>query len=175
MQITLDTNALVVDRREVLLPLGRSAAHDLFGAPESFHDPQPAAPYGHRNNRAHVYDRAGFYLIEHHATRNIDSITFVFCPDEIRFGRPQASFDGILRLGGLEIDATTSERDLEASTLSLRRWLAGCWSAAGRIHVAVDTRGARLPSGRRSRKPRVISVSASASADALDGSRRGRL
>lgn len=69
--LTLDG---VVIEREVDLATYEQA----LGCPSSTISAGGPPPVGHRNNQIHLYHREGIYLTEHHATRLIGSICFVF-------------------------------------------------------------------------------------------------
>lgn len=133
------------------LPLERY--QDVLGPPSRIIEAGQPAPYGHRNNHVHVFDSEGIYLTEHHASRLIESVNFIFEPAESPFPIERA-FDGSLVVDGQTIRAGTSEGDIESAHLT--RDLPGeysvklmkCWigiSAKGRC----DGRGKR-------RKPRYV-------------------
>lgn len=120
-------------------------------------DPGPPAPYGHRNNQVHVFDSEGIYLTEHHASRLIESVNFVFDPSDSPFPIERA-FSGSLKIDGQLIRVGMSERDLDLAHLS--RDLPGefsvkhenCW-------IGVSTMGRRDSHGKRRKPRRVIRVS----------------
>ena len=135
--------------------------HQLLGEPTRIHSAGPPAPYGHRNNQIHVYDVLGLYFNEHHYTRSLTGATFVFWPEEEDYPfTPQHAFCGKLIIGDYEIPELASEKEIIAECgLPFRDRLGGVWSLPGMIPIILDTKGAKLPSGRRSSAKRLASVS----------------
>ena len=134
---------------------------DVLGEPSRIVDPAPPAPFGHRNNQIHVYDQLGLYFNEHHFTRLVQSLTFVFVPAEHRYTFcPSQSFAGRLLLGGYEVRPGASESDvIRGTAIPFRRSLAGQWRTGGDgFGVGLSAVGAKIPSGRRSKNRRVVSV-----------------
>ncbi len=137
-----------------------TAIHNLLGQPSRIHAAGPPAPYGHRNNQIHVYDALGVYFNEHHHTRSLTGVTFVFWPEEEGFPfTPAKAFAGKLILGQYEIPKAVSEKQIVTECgLPFREMLAGIWDLPGTIPIGFDTKGARLKSGRRSEAKRLVSV-----------------
>lgn len=138
-----------------------TAIHQLLGEPSRIHSAGPPAPYGHRNNQIHVYDKLGLYFNEHHHTRLLTGATFVFWPKEQDFPFiPEHAFAGKLILGEYEIPGAASEKEIIAECgLPFSDPLGGVWSLPGTIPIILDTKGAKLTSGRRSSARRLASVS----------------
>ncbi len=138
-----------------------AAIHQLLGEPSRIHAAGPPAPHGHRNNQIHVYDALGLYFDEHHHTRSLTGVSFVFWPEEEGFPfTPTKAFSGKLMLGDYEIPVEASEKQVVADCgLPFRRMLPGIWDLPGTIHLGLDTKGAKLNTGRRSSSKRLVSVS----------------
>lgn len=133
------------------LPLGRY--QDILGLPSRTVDAGPPAPVGHRNNQVHVFDSEGIYLTEHHASRLIESVNFVFDPADSPFPI-EGAFSGNLEIDGQSIRAGMPEGDIESAHLT--RDLPGeysmklkhCW-------IGISAQGRRDSRGKR-RKPRYV-------------------
>ena len=95
---------------------------DVLGLPSRTIEGRIPAPYGHRNNQVHVFDSEGMYLIEHHASRLIVSVDFIFDLAESTFP-VETVFDGSLEVDGHSIRPGMSERDIMPA--HLRHVLAG--------------------------------------------------
>lgn len=125
-------------------PLGRSSRTIEAGSP---------APYGHRNNQVHIFDSKGIYLTEHHASRLIESVNFVFDPAESPFPLERA-FVGNLEVDGQVIRTGMTEAELDSAHLTCDLpgeysvKLMKCW-------VGISLLGRRDPGGKR-RKPRYL-------------------
>lgn len=83
-----------------------------LGLPSHTIDAGPPAPAGYRNNQVHVFDSAGIYLTEHHASRLIESVNFVFDPADSPFPIAEA-FPADLTIDGRPIHTGMSEDDLD--------------------------------------------------------------
>ena len=133
------------------LPLERY--HEVFGLPSRTIEAGSPAPFGHRNNQVHVFDSQGIYLTEHHASRLIESVNFVFDPLDSPFPIDRA-FDGILEVGEQTIRAGMLEADIESEHLShdipgeYSVKLEKCW-------IGISAQGRRDARGKR-RKPRYV-------------------
>jgi hypothetical protein len=141
-------NGQVFDKK---LPLERY--EDVLGPPTRTIDAGPPAPVGHRNNRVHVFDSEGIYLTEHHASRLIESVNFVFDPAESPFPIERA-FGGSLKVDGHLIRAGMPERDLDLARLT--RDLPGEYSVKHEnCWIGISAQGRRDSHGKR-RKPRYV-------------------
>ncbi len=144
------------------VPIGQ--LHEVLGVPDRIVDPAAPAPFGHRNNQIHVYDRLGIYFIEHHWTRLAQSLTFVFWPEVQRFRfSPSSPFAGHLTVAlyRFPIEATEAEV-IRHCLIPWKGFVRGDWQAKlGKIHVSLNAEGKRLKSGRRSARRRVVSVDVS--------------
>lgn len=131
--------------------IGRSSRVKESGEP---------APYGHRNNQAHIYDDLGLYFIEHHYTFLVSSISFVFEPAEWRPTLAiERAFSGDLIVGNHAIVRGMNERELLKSSVPFRQLLGGWWRAAlGAYSIHADATGHRLRSGKRSRSRMIVAV-----------------
>lgn len=124
----------------------------------------PPEPYGHRNNRAHLFDTLGIYLTEHHARRLVGSVNFLFDTSARRSFLLEHPFRGELVVHGIPITAETTESDLVSLGRSiLRRDLPGEYSARrGPCWVGFWLKGRRKrPGTKRGRKKFVTMVSVS--------------
>lgn len=74
----------------------------ILGAPSRSEMPGPPPPYGHRNNVVHFYDDIGLLLREHHSTRLIQGIEFVFEARNRHFPTT-SSYTGELSVLGVEV------------------------------------------------------------------------
>ncbi len=144
----LTINGHVFDKK---LPLERY--QDVLGPPSRTIDAGPPAPVGHRNNQVHVFDSEGIYLTEHHASRLIESVNFVFDPADSPFPIA-AAFGGHLEVDGQLIRAGMPERDLDSARLT--RDLPGEYSVEfENCWIGISTQGRRDSHGKR-RKPRYV-------------------
>ena len=94
--VTADVSleGLVLNGRLFRSPACLAEYTEVLGVPGRVEEPEPPAPYGHRNNQIHLFDDCGLYLIEHHATRLIDAIVFVLWLAESSF-KPATSLPAI--------------------------------------------------------------------------------
>jgi hypothetical protein len=144
----LTINGQVFDKK---LPLERY--QDVLGSPSRTIDAGAPAPAGHRNNQVHVFDSKGIYLTEHHASRLIESVNFVFDPADSPFPIDRA-FDGDLNVDGQLVRASMPERDLDPAHLT--RDLPGEYSVKHKnCWIGISARGRRDSHGKR-RKPRYV-------------------
>src|SRR3954447_9517669 len=114
----------------------------------------PRAPVRHRNNQAHVYDELGLEFREHHYTRRIIEGTIVFWPEEyFPDHAPLAAFAGTLNLAGYVVPPHQElAAFLRQSPVRFRLLLGGLLLAKrGEFCVGIDSKGEKLPSGRRSK------------------------
>ena len=129
----------------------------ILGSPSRIDEGKLPAPYGHRNNRAYLFDDQGIYLTEHHATRLIESVNFVFDVTDavIRTTHP---FAGSLTIFDQELRVGMSERELGLSPF--KRDLAGEYSVRrGHCWIGLSTMGQRVPGRRRMKLRFLVSVS----------------
>jgi hypothetical protein len=127
--------------------------HDALGTPSRTVAAGPPAPYGHRNNHVHYFDSAGIYLTEHHASRLIESVNFVFDLADSPFPVDKA-FSGCLKIDGRQFRSGMKERDLALA--QFRHDLAGEYSLRlENCRICISTMGRRVPGGKR-RKPRYL-------------------
>ncbi len=114
----------------------------------------------------HYYDHIGVTLLEHHYTYQINQITFVLNTKDAIHPTTQP-FAGELELGGVNLSPGDVEAVLADCKLGFTSQLTGTWFAeilssqadGHRISVAIDTKGRRLPSGGRSKKREILTVS----------------
>lgn len=142
--------------------------HEILGAPSRVTSGATPAPAGHRNNQIHIYDSLGVYLTEHHYTYQVEAVTFVFAVDESPFPLAEP-FSGTLRLGAAVVRPGMDESFLGQCSLPFAEQLRGSWTLdEGVVWIGVDTMGRRLPSGRRSKRRFIITVSACLQHDPWD-------
>jgi hypothetical protein len=137
------------------LPLERY--EEVLGAPSRTFAAGPPAPVGHQNNQVHVFDAEGIYLTEHHASRLIESVNFIFDPADSPFSI-WGAFRGSLRVDGhqfqpdmveTDLDSTLFSRDLPGE-YSVKYW--NCW-------IGISAKGRRDPKGKRKHPRYVVRVS----------------
>jgi hypothetical protein len=155
------TDSFVLNGMPITEAIAPAAIHQLLGEPSRIHSAGPPAPHGHRNNQIHVYDTLGLYFNEHHHTRSLTGISFVFWPEAEGFPfTPAVAFSGKLQLGDYELPSGVFEKQvLTECGLPFREMLSGIWDLPGMIPMGLDTKGAKLKSGRRSSAKRLVSVS----------------
>jgi hypothetical protein len=141
-----------------------SELHALLGPPSRILEPAVRAPVKHRNNQFHVYDAEGLYFQEHHHTRRIAGCEVVFHPEELAvpFG-PREPYSGLLRLGTRDVSPQVDLAELmRGCGITFEPLLLG-WLVARRdqFSAILTCKGAKLPSGQRSRTLRLVSVALS--------------
>ena len=113
----------------------------------------PPAPAGHRNNQVHVFDADGIYLSEHHASRLIESVNFIFDAADSPFPI-ESAFRGDLKVDGIQLLPNMTEADLDVAMFA--RDLPGEYSVEYKsCWVGVSAKGRRDPNGKR-RNPRYV-------------------
>ena len=142
-----------------------SVFYEFLGAPNKVGSTTPA-PFGHRNNQFHYYDDLGITLNEHHYTRQVSEINFVF--DVVESDHPTSiPYTGDFQLNQLQVSEGTLESELPQSGLHFTSRLGGSWNVKvptnidreREISVWVRTVGLRLKSGRRSKRKRIVKIS----------------
>jgi hypothetical protein len=136
----------------------------VLGIPDRVVDPAPPAPVGHRNNQIHVYDDLGLYFHEHHWTRLAEDLVFAFWPEEECYVfTPRRAFSGHLKLRDYLVPTGPSESQvIHDCPIPFEEWISGHWRAeSGRFSVGMLAKGARLRSGRRSKRRSVVSIDVS--------------
>ena len=167
IEVQLDPDGLRLHGAVLVDALPIAAAHELFGPPDRIEAAGTPAPHGHRNNQRHFYDTLGLCLLEHHFTRLVTNVTFVFWPEEA-VEACSSPFTGSLRVGDLIVRAGMDESALAACGLSFESTLSGSWSVRGAIWIGLTTVGAKQPRGGRSKKLQLVSVSVSLRHDPWD-------
>ena len=141
-----------------------SKLHVVLGQPDRIDTGPVPAPYGHRNNQIHVYDRLGVTFNEHHYTRRAQDIWCWFDTSELvyRF-TPKEPFLGKLFFNETEIPLGGSEQKfMQSSPFKFQHTLGHVWSFRFEgFSLRANERGQKLPSGRRSRKRQVTDISIS--------------
>jgi hypothetical protein len=128
-----------------------------LGAPNRTIEAGLLAPFGHQNNHVHIYDSTGIYLTEHHASRLIDSVNFIFDRGESPFPIHR-NFQGDLNVSGQRITADMTERELGAMTVN--RDLPGEYSVhCGHCWIGISTKAGHRPSGKRARSRHIVRAS----------------
>jgi hypothetical protein len=150
-------NGLMINGRVFDKKLPLAHYQDVLGPPDRTIDAGPPAPLEYRNNQVHFFDSDGLYLTEHHASRLIESVNFIFDCDDSPF-TIKVSFSGNLELDGQPIRTGMPESDL--ITAHLKHVLPGeyaiqhpnCW-------IGISTKQRRDSHGKRRRPRYVVSVS----------------
>jgi hypothetical protein len=126
----VNDDGLVLNGKHFSHEVPLASIEDVLGAVARTIVAGPPEPYGHRNNRVHVFDQLGLYVNEHHARRLIGEVTFVFDVAESPFPSDQV-FKGELIVYGIHVTAEMSEKNLvSAEQAILRRDLPGKYSAS---------------------------------------------
>jgi len=75
--VTADVSleGLLLNGRLFKSPVSPDEYAAVLKSPVRIVEPSPPAPYRHRNNQIHLFDDLGLYLIEHHATRLMQSFS----------------------------------------------------------------------------------------------------
>jgi hypothetical protein len=129
----------------------------VFGIPSRTIAPGAPAPVDHRNNHVHIFDLLGIYLTEHHATRLIESVNFIFSPLESPFPI-ENPFIGNLRVGPQRFRVDMREKDLDSTLFS--HDLAGEKSVRfNNYWVGISAKGRRGTNGKRKNPRYVVRVS----------------
>jgi len=85
----------------------------IIGSPSRSEMPGPPPPFGHRNNVIHFYDDFGLLLREHHSTRLIEGVEFLFEPERWHF--PTTSpYSGDLLVLGIAVRSGMAFGEFEA-------------------------------------------------------------
>lgn len=92
--------------------------HALLGPPDRIVEGPSPAPYGHRNNQQHQYDKLGISLNEHHKSRLIQSVRIELMPERSAFPT-LSSFVGSLSLCGIDVYKGTVVDEFLASARQL--------------------------------------------------------
>ena len=136
----------------------------VLGEPSNVYDGAVPAPAGHRNNQIYIYNELGLTFNEHHHARLVQGISCWFETDdpEYRF-TPSSDFAGHLLFDGEPMPLGGDIRDfMTASPLVFGGGFAGGWQHNFEgFGIFVRSRGHKLPSGRRSKVHRVVSVAVS--------------
>lgn len=120
-------------------PVSLSEYAHVLGTPSRTVEPPTAAPYGHRNNQIHMFDDVGIYVIEHHASRLVGSIAFIYEPSECPFP-PETGFTGRLVVGGATLHPLMSVQEcVEQAGMDFKPFLGGSWSTRrGGVYVSLE-------------------------------------
>lgn len=154
--VSLD--GLLLNGQPFQSPVQPSDYAAVLGAPGRVEEPSTPAPYGHRNNQIHLFDEFGLYLIEHHATRQIDAVVFVLWLDESPF-KPAREFAGHLTVGGVSVCPGMLVKEFSLSTIAFEGPVLGLWSAEKNgVWVGLRATGIRQRNGRRGKRLRFENV-----------------
>lgn len=155
-EVSLD--GLELNGRLFYRPVEPMEYSQTLGVAPRIVDPSPPAPYSHRNNQIHIFDEIGIYLIEHHATRLIDAVTFVLWLEEAVF-KPAREFQGQLTIGGVRFFPGMMENDYVGGTIAFEGPVLKTWKASrGGIWIGITGQGIRGRSGSRGRRLRLVDV-----------------
>jgi hypothetical protein len=177
--VCITITGVTMNRRALHVAQPVATFHSLLGEPTRILPAGPPAPFSHRNNHIHYYDHLGVTLIEHHYTYQIQCVRFILnTADAIH--PTSEPFSGNLLLGGVRLRAGDAESELMGTTIPLSSRLAGVWSGdvlsgpahGHRINITIDTMGRKLPSGKRSKKRLITTVSLSLEHDPWDMTHR---
>jgi hypothetical protein len=130
---------------------------DVLGLPTRTIDAGPPAPYGHRNNQVYVFDSKGIYMTEHHSSRLIESVNFIFDPADSPFPIERA-FDGNLEFNGQSICSAMTEAEFEPAQMT--RDFPGEYSVKlGNCWIGISALGRRDDRGKRGNPRYLVRVS----------------
>jgi len=155
--VSLD--GLLLNGRLFRSPAQPAQYAEVLGVPNRVEEPSTPAPYGHRNNQIHLFDEFGLYLIEHHASRQIDAIVFVLWLEESPF-KPARDFAGRLTVGGVDILPGMLVQEFSDSAIAFDGPVLGLWSAEKNgVWIGLSAAGLRQRNGRRGKRLRFENVS----------------
>ena len=164
VEVEIRLEGIVISGHPIPAAVQPSWLHEMLGIPDRIVDPAPPAPVDHRNNQIHVYDDLGLYFHEHHWTRLAQDLVFVFWPEEERYAfTPRRAFSGHLKLRDYFVPAGASESQfIRECPIPFEEYLSGHWRAeSGRCSVGMVSKGAKLRSGRSSKRRRVVTIDVS--------------
>ena len=162
VEVEIRLEGIVISGHPIPAAVQPSWLHEMLGIPDRIVDPAPPAPVDHRNNQIHVYDDLGLYFLEHHWTRLAQDL--VFWPAEECYAfTPRRAFSGHLKLRDYLVPAGASETQfIRECPIPFEEYLSGHWRAeSGRCSVGMVSKGAKLRSGRRSKRRRVVTIDVS--------------
>lgn len=153
MKIEFAGDDLVVNGHLMRGQLPPEVWYNVLGLPDRIYEGPTPAPVGHRNNQAHIYDRLGIKLNEHHATCLVQSFS-VFLHTENDPFYPSSPYTGTFLLEGVQVHCDMREFDfVEKCRLPLQPHIGHAWFIdLPRFSVDVKTWSERLKSGRKSEK-----------------------
>ena len=164
VEVEIRLEGIVISGHPIPAAVQPSWLHEMLGIPDRIVDPAPPAPVGHRNNQIHVYDDLGLYFHEHHWTRLAEDLVFVYWPEEECYDfTPHQAFSGHLKLRDYFVPAGASESQfIRECPIPFEEYLSAHWRAeSGRCLVGMVSKGAKLRSGRRSKRRRVVTIDVS--------------
>jgi hypothetical protein len=164
--VKLDSHrpAVIVNGLVITTAPAVAELYAVLGEPTRVVSAGGPAPPGHRNNQIHVYDHLGVRLNEHQHTFRIQELACSFECQEPRFAfTPHSSFAGEFWIDAARLPAGGPVSSfVDRCPIPLAQHLGGNWSwSRNEFSFHVDSRGARLRSGRRSKQRMVIDVSLS--------------
>jgi hypothetical protein len=136
----------------------------VLGRPSRVDSGQQEAPYGHRNNQIHIYDDLGVTFNEHHYTQRVQDICCWFQTDDPPFRfTPKGQFEGLLIFEDVVMPNGGDVREFfSQSPFNFDDRFGGSWLYRfGDFSIYLDSRGDKLPSGKRSKKCKVQYLSLS--------------
>src|SRR5262245_24751381 len=135
--------------------------YDVLGQPSRIDSGEIPAPYGHRNNQTHIYDEAGLTFNEHHHTRRAQAICcwYETADSPFRF-TPRQPFTGQLMFENVDMPrGGRPDEYLAVSPFEVVPGFGGIWSYKfSGFDVRVESRGAKLKSGRRNKVRQVAEI-----------------
>lgn len=154
--VSIDNDGITLNERQFCKACDLSEFVLVIGQPSRTIEAGLPAPFGHRNNQVHIFDRLGIYLTEHHSTRLVGSVNLIFEADESPFPIDQP-FSGDLFLFGNPIRTGMTEGMLDTLNLPpFQRDLPGEFSyRKGMCWIGVSTMRKR-GRDRKRRGPQVL-------------------
>ena len=173
MNIEVTVKHIQINGYSFSSPQFGSAFADVLGTPTRVDSLGEPAPFGHRNNHAHYYDDIGIYLLEHHSTRLIQSIVFVFAPDHAIL-RPACPFTDVISIFGVSVGSSMLARDFGLKCpLPFKGVLGSIYVDCEFGAVVLPTYAERTRSGRTSSRRYVTEVSVGCDGSHIEGGRKG--
>ena len=150
-----------------------SAFAEVLGTPSRVVALGDPAPFGHRNNHALFYDDVGLYLLEHHATRLIQAIVFVFAHEHAIL-RPLRDFRDTVSLFGVAVEHPMLAREFAAKCpRPFEGVLGSIYVDCEFGTVVLPTYAERTRSGRTSSRRYITEVSVGFEGSHIEGKERG--
>jgi len=132
-----------------------SKFREVLGVPTQSISAGGSPPVGFRNNQVHIFDEAGVYLTEHHASHLIESVNFTFIRSESLFPI-RCAYLGTLEICDFRLHADVNEKQLLGF---FHRDLPGRYSlSTDKCWVSIVVAARQQVGGRKTKARRIASV-----------------